>query len=175
MKRISETDAIQRLGKLKMSYAARMRDEFEHRAKPCSSCEKPGACCMDAHFVNVHITRIEAAAIKKRLNKLPATRQQVIRERIHRVIKSCGLADAAETSSITYACPLFENGFGCLVHGAAKPLPCISHACYERKEDLPPDALQTEQEKLVEMLDMRTYGARTQWLPLPIAIKARNF
>lgn len=174
MKRISEAEAIERLGKLKSSYAARIRDEFEHRAKPCSLCETPGACCVDAHFVNVHITWIEAAAIRKRLNELPSAQRQVIKERIDRVIEIYGLSDAAKTSSLTYACPLFENGIGCLVHGTAKPLPCISHACYERKEDLPPDALQSEQEKLVEMLNTRTYGARTQWFPLPIAIKERK-
>ena len=66
---------------------------------------------------------------------------------------------------------LFEKGTGCLVHERGKPLPCIAHACYENKEDLPPGELVAEKEGLVEKLNELTYRKKTRWLPLPIAIR----
>ena len=71
----------------------------------------------------------------------------------------------------TYACPLFEKGTGCLVHHEGKPLPCIQHACYDNKEDLPPDEILAEHEGLVERLNRRTYPEPAAWLPLPLFIR----
>ena len=34
------------------------------------ACPTKGACCLDAHFVNVHISKLEAAAIVKTLENL---------------------------------------------------------------------------------------------------------
>lgn len=173
MKILGETLALDRLHQLKTDFARRVRREYEHRAKSCLTCTAPGACCLDSHFVNVHITRLEAAAIRQTLDKLPVEMQREIGDRVDRTIAEYGLTTAGDTFSRTYACPLFEKGTGCLVHERGKPLPCIAHACYENKEDLPPDHLLAEQESLVEKLNEITYRKPSTWLPLPVAI-SRN-
>ena len=169
MKLISEKHALEKLHRLKSDFAARIRHEYEHRAKSCVTCETPGACCLDAHFVNVRITRLEAKAIHEVLDALPNSEE--VFARVERAIDRFDLASEGKEF---YACPLFEKGVGCLVHERGKPIPCISHACYENKEDLPPDHLATEQECLVEELNERTYLPPTTWLPLPVALSRRN-
>ena len=171
MKYLSESRTIGLLHSMKTGFAKTIRNGYEHRAKSCATCETPGACCLDAHFVNVRITRLEAVAIRRRLSDLAPERRDVVNLRINEAIKKYGLTDREEASSKTYACPLFEKGIGCLVHEYGKPLSCIAHACYERKEDLPPDELLTEREIEVDRLNERVYGRATQRLPLPIAIK----
>ena len=169
MKQRSEKRTLENLHRLKSDFAARIRSDFEHRAKSCVTCETPGACCLDAHFVNVHITRLEAVAIRDVIDALP-NRDEILK-RVDKAIATYGLSTAGDTFSKTYACPLFEKGTGCLVHERGKPLPCIAHACYENKEDLPPDELVAEQEGLVEKLNELTYRKIPRWLPLPIAIR----
>lgn len=164
MKHLSETKALEKLAPIKLAFAGHIRDEFEHNAKSCVTCETPGACCLDAHFVNLRITRLEAVAIRKKLNGL--TNSDEVHRRIDEAIERYDLAGSGET----YACPLFEKGTGCLIHGDAKPLACIAHACYEREEDLPPDELLAEREIEVDDLNEKVYG-RSQWLPLPVAIR----
>jgi hypothetical protein len=66
---------------------------------------------------------------------------------------------------------LFEKGVGCLVHLDGKPVPCIVHACYDRREDLPPDEVQLEAEVKIADLNERTYGRRLPVLPLPVALR----
>ena len=171
MKTLSETQALEKLHQRKTEFAASIRTRYEHRAKECSTCGTPGACCLDAHFVNVHITRLEATAIRRTLETLPEEKRAQVRDRIASAITTYGLSDGSDTFSQTYACPLFEKGTGCLVHRQGKPLPCIAHACYENKEDLPPDTLLAEQEGLVEKLNELTYLKRATWLPLPIALR----
>jgi hypothetical protein len=163
MKTLSETHALEKLHELKSCFAARIRDDYEHRAKSCVTCETPGACCLDAHFVNVRITRLEAVAIREVIDT------QVMK-RVEETIEKFELeADGDKT----YACPLFEKGLGCLVHDRGKPLACVTHACYENKEDLPPDEFLVEQEGLVASLNELTYRKPATLLPLPVAI--RNF
>lgn len=170
MKPISESRALSKLAVVRAAFTEQIRGRYEHRARPCSECSTPGACCLDAHFVNVRITRLEAAAILKSLERLdPETRSAVLR-RVEAAIKKYGLEDPVEPSLQTYACPLFESGIGCLVHTTAKPFPCIAHACYERKEDLPPDALLAEREAEVESLNRRVFGTCIP-LALPVAMK----
>jgi hypothetical protein len=111
--------------------------------------------------------RLEAKAIANVVEKLPPELKKKVYLRIANAIDKYEL-DAR--SSGTYACPLFEKGIGCLVHATAKPLPCIAHACYERKEDLPPDELLTEKETEIVNLNERVYGELTL-LPLPVAVK----
>ena len=135
------------------------------------TCETPGACCIDAHFVNVHITTLEAKAIRNVIDKLPYDRRMLIDERIDDTIVRYELTGEGDTFSKTYACPLFEKGIGCLVHERGKPLPCIAHACYENKEDLPPDVLLTQAEGSVDELNGIVYRKPTTWLPLPVAIR----
>ncbi len=172
MKIVAEKQALKRLAEMKANYAAMVCREYEHRALSCSVCPTPGACCLDEHFVNVRITRLEAASIRQVLGRFPEEKRAGIYSRVDAAIERYGLtADAADLDR-TYACPLFEKGVGCLVHAEGKPLPCIQHACYENKNDLPPDELLAEQEGRVDRLNARTYGAPTQWLPLPVAIRS---
>ena len=171
MKPLSETIALEKLHGLKTDFAARIRSGYEHRAKSCATCETPGACCLDAHFVNVHITKLEAKAIRNVIDELPEAHRAQIDARIVTTIARYELTSDGDTFSKTYACPLFEKGTGCLVHEPGKPLPCITHACYENKEDLPPDELLTEAEEAVDELNELVYRKPAHWLPLPIAIR----
>ena len=168
MKRLTLNQALNRLKRLKQSYKSFVKTNFEHKAKDCLTCETKGVCCTDSHFVNVHITRLEANAIQKTLDKLPQEKQAEIYERNKVTIDEYKLSSSGETFSQKYSCPLFEKSIGCIVHKEAKPIPCITHACYENKEDLPPDELQIRQEKSVERLNSQTYGNAWNWLPLPI-------
>ncbi len=168
MKPLSQTKALEKLREMKLDFAEQIRRGYEHRAKDCATCPTQGACCLDAHFVNVHITRLEAAAIREVLKRLPSERRRDVEVRIGETIARYELLSAGDTFAKTYACPLFEKGVGCLVHGEAKPLACIAHACYENKEDLPPERLIDEREVDVERLNELTYRAPAKWLPLPV-------
>ena len=171
MKLISEQKVLGYLQELISDLKSEITEKYEHRAKNCLTCETQGACCLDAHFVNVHISRLEAVAIQKSLNELPQQKQHEINARIDAAIEKYALTTESDTYAQTYACPLFEKGTGCLVHKTGKPVPCIMHACYERKADLPPDELQTRAEKQIENLNMRTYGRARPLLPLPLALR----
>ena len=170
MKPVSEKLALEKLHRLKTDFSKSIRTQYEHRAKSCASCETPGACCLDAHFVNVHITRLEAVAIRTVIDKLPAKMQERVSKRVEETISEYKLSAEGDTFSKTYACPLFEKGIGCLVHHEGKPLPCIAHACYENKEDLPPDEILEQQESLVAKLNELTYREPARMLPIPVAV-----
>lgn len=174
MKILSETKALSELHQLKTEYQNFIRTNYEHRAADCAICPVKGACCLDAHFVNVHITRLETAAIRKTLGKLSAEKQKEIYRRAAETVEKYDLKTAGDTFAQTYACPLFETGVGCLVHSEAKPAPCISHACYENKADLPPEILQEEVENQIEKLNKRTYGNSEAWLPIPVWLNLTN-
>jgi hypothetical protein len=165
MKVLSEKEALARLDKIKRAYRTRIQTDYEIKAKDCGTCETRGACCLDAHFVNVHITRLEAVAIRQVVDGLDEEKHAKINEKIAQTIEKYNLEDAGNT----FACPLFEKETGCLVH-AVKPVPCIQHACYDFREDLPPDELQAEIEQKIERLNRQTYGD-SKWLPLPIYLK----
>jgi|SRR5690606_13878819 len=171
MRKLSENAALEMLSRMRSEFTDIIRSEYEKNAEPCDTCETKGACCLDAHFVNVRITRLEAAAITRELRRLPVIERAAVRERIVDAVERFGLDDTDETTDKTYACPLFEHGAGCLVHDTAKPLPCIAHACYERKEDLPPEHLLSENECRVFELSRRTYTSASFPKPLPAALK----
>lgn len=168
MKMLLPKNALKRLKDLKQRFQKIIVENYENKAKNCLTCEVQGICCTDAHFVNVHITRLESVAIQKTLEKLPIEKQKEIYQRNLDTIEKYNLSATGDTFSQKFSCPLFEKGVGCLVHKEAKPIPCISHACYENKEDLPPDELQTEQERAVERLNTQIYGNAWNWLPLPV-------
>lgn len=173
MKYLSETKAIESLREVRESFAEEIRKGFEHKAKPCSVCESPGKCCLDEHFVNVRISRLEAVAIANAVKEFPdAIRARVI-DRIDSSIAKYALLDDRDDEIKTYSCPLFESGIGCLVHETAKPLPCIAHACYENEKDLPPDELLAEREIEIEKLNEKTYGKAEPLRPIPVAVKMR--
>ena len=173
MKFLSETSALEKLHELKTRFTAHVRTGYEHRAKDCGICETRGACCLDAHFVNVHVTRLEAEGIKRVMSTWPDEKQNNVLRRIQHTIDDYNLNETGDTFAMTYACPLFEKEVGCLIHEKGKPLPCIAHACYEKKEDLPPDEMLAEQEGLVEKLNELAYRKPAKWLPLPVAVIQR--
>jgi hypothetical protein len=173
---INETEAIVELRRAKTAYQNFIRDNFEFAAADCSVCPTFGACCTDAHFVNVHITRLEAVAIRESIENNPnltEEEKQAVFERAQETIEKYGLTDAGDTFAQTFACPLFDRKIGCLVHNnGAKPAPCIQHACYENKQDLPPDCLQDAVENKIEKLNRTVYGEDCLWLPLPVLLNA---
>lgn len=174
MSRLSEPAALAKLQRLKTSYQNIIRRTYERAAEDCRTCQTPGACCMDAHFVNVHITRLEAVAIREtieRTPRLPEEEKLEIYRRSEEAIKRYHLRASGDTFSQTFACPLYLPSLGCLVHRRAKPAPCIQHACYANWEDLPPDALQARVEHRVEELNTQVYGAAWGWLPLPLWLR----
>lgn len=156
---------FQQLKNIKDSYRSFICENFEFKAKDCGVCATNGDCCTDAHFVNVHITRLEAEAILSVLENKRKLGETL--ERNVKTIESYALKTDGDTYKQTYSCPLFEKEIGCLVHGEAKPAPCISHACYENSEDLPPQFLQDRVEQKIEMLNREIYN-EAKWLPLPL-------
>jgi len=171
MKTLSESAGLERLGEIRERFRRQVSDGYEHNALPCSECSTPGACCLDAHFVNVRISRLEAVAIKRKLQSLSAEKYAAVVERIADVIRDFRLDAGPDADQKTYACPLYERRSGCLVHDGGKPLPCIHHACYESENDLPPNELLSNAELAVERLNRRVYGRSLPLLPLPVAIK----
>ncbi|HKS27588.1 MAG TPA: hypothetical protein VJS44_07200 [Pyrinomonadaceae bacterium] len=171
MHRLSEQAALTKLQRLKTSYQTSIRRTYERAAEDCRACSTPGACCLDAHFVNVHVTRLEAVAIRETIERTPRLSEEEKREVYHRArqaVRRYSLRASGETFAQTFACPLYVPRTGCLVHRRAKPAPCIQHACYSNWEDLPPDSLQARVEHRVEELNREVYGAGWNWLPLPL-------
>lgn len=170
MRLTSQNKAIAKLAEIRNAFRAEISQKYEHRAKSCLTCETPGACCLDAHFVNVRISRLEAAAINEVLAELPTPVKNAVQKRTADCISEYKLDEAIETETATYACPLFEKGIGCLVHNIAKPLPCIAHACYGSQADIPPDGLLDSAEMSVHLLNIRTYGRSEPLVSIPLAI-----
>jgi hypothetical protein len=160
---------LEKLKNIKTSYQTLIRENFEFKAKSCITCDTKGICCTDAHFVNVHITELEASAIIKTLENLEKLDE--VLPRVSDTISTYNLNEDGDTFAQTFACPLFEKNVGCLVHADAKPIPCITHACYDRKEDLPPQFLQDRITQKVESLNEEVYGEKAKWLPLPLWLK----
>jgi hypothetical protein len=170
MRLLSRKIAHERLSDIRARLTDQVRSQFEHRAKPCSECDTPGACCLDVHFVNVHISRLEAEAINDALRSLDSVRQQEVYGRIEQAIDKFDLTAEGDTFERKFACPLYDRETGCLVHESGKPVPCIVHACYENKADLPPDHLEADAELAIDRLNTLTYGGPQPWLPLPFAL-----
>lgn len=173
MRKLSEAAALARLQRGKVAFQSHIKINFEPAAQDCRVCPTPGVCCTDAHFVNVHITRLEAVAMRETLARTPrlsdAGRRAVYQRAQAAVTRyQLHVASASETYAQTYACPLFEPHAGCLVHRRAKPAPCIQHACYDRWEAMPPIAGQWQTERRVEQLNEQVYGAAWAWLPTPL-------
>jgi hypothetical protein len=170
---LPECEALAQLQRVKTSYQSFIKINYESAAEDCRTCPTAGICCTDAHFVNVHITRLEAVAIRTTIEltpRLSPDEKRAVYSRAREAVALYNLRSAGDTFSQTYSCPLFAPGVGCLVHRRAKPAPCIQHACYDSWEDLPPDSLQTRVEHRVERLNTEVYGAAWAWLPTPLWI-----
>jgi hypothetical protein len=171
MRKLTEADALARLKQGKAAFQTHIKFNFEHRALDCRACPTPGVCCTDAHFVNVHITRLEAVAIRETLERTPRLtdeERRAVYTRARATVSRYDLRAAGDTFAQTFACPLFVKGTGCLVHQRAKPAPCVQHACYENWSDVPPQDLQWREEHRIEQLNAEVYGAAWAWLPLPV-------
>lgn len=171
MRKLSEADALARLQRSKAAFQTNVKLNFEHRAVDCRACPTPGMCCTDAHFVNVHITRLEAVAIRETIARTPRLsddERRAVYARARAAVERYGLGAGGDTFAQTFACPLFVKDAGCLVHKRAKPAPCIQHACYDDWADVPPTSLQWREERRVEHLNTEVYGKAWEWLPLPV-------
>jgi hypothetical protein len=167
----SEREALAQLQRVKSAYQSFIKINYEQAAEDCRTCPTRGLCCTDAHFVNVHITRLEAVAIRETIRRTPRLTDEgrrAVYERARLAVERYHLSASGDTFTQTYSCPLYDTALGCLVHARAKPAPCIQHACYENWEDLPPAALQARTEHRVEQLNGEVYGAAWAWLPLPL-------
>src|SRR3954468_18215633 len=105
-----EQRALAQLQRIKASYQTVLKLNYEQKALSCRVCPTPGACCTDAHFVNVHITRLEAVAIRDTLARTPRLNEDERRAvyiRAHEAVGRYGLAPSGDTFAQTYSCPLF--------------------------------------------------------------------
>jgi hypothetical protein len=161
MKLLAESKGIEKLAEIRDEFRSDIETSFEHRAKPCSTCQTQGVCCSDEHFVNVRVSRLEATAIKKAVGEFDTKVLSAVFARLAKI----------DPENEFYSCPLYQPGIGCLVHSTAKPLPCIAHACYERKEDLPPDELLSEQEVEIDRLNRQVYGRSQSLMPIHAALR----
>ena len=171
MRKLTEADAVARLKRGKVRFQTHIKLSYEHRALSCRACPTPGVCCTDAHFVNVHITRLEAVAIRDTLARTPRLSEderRAVYVRAREAVGRYGLVSSGDTFAQTYSCPLFMKGAGCLVHQRAKPAPCVQHACYETWADVPPLDAQWREEGRIERLNTEVYGTAWEWLPLPV-------
>ena len=167
MKMLSETKGLTRLKGIRDEFRSAV-GVYEQNAAACATCLTPGACCLDEHFVNVRISRLEAVAVRNVLADLPIDQREEVLLKIAATIQSYGLDTETDR---TFACPLYDREVGCLVHQTAKPFPCMHHACYERKVELPPDELLDDAELCVERLNLHVYGRSLPLMPLPVAIQ----
>ena len=171
MRKLTEREAVARLKRGKAAFQTHVKLNYEHRALDCRACPTPGVCCTDAHFVNVHITRLEAVAIRETLALTPRLTDEgrrAVYARARAAVGRYGLSASGDSFGQTFSCPLFVKDVGCLVHQRAKPAPCVQHACYEDWSDVPPLDAQWREERRVEQLNDETYGAAWEWLPLPV-------
>lgn len=166
MRFLTEKNALLKLEKLSRDHTEVVRREFEFKAKQCAVCKTPGVCCVDEHFVNVQISKLEALHINNEINKLPLLMRATVKERINNAAEQL----RSDPDHETFSCPLYQTNVGCLVHNAVKPVPCVQHACYDDQKDLPPDELQFEQEIKIAKLNKMTYGREITSLPLPLAL-----
>ena len=156
MQQLTEAAALARLQREKRAYQSHIKLAYEPAARSCRACPTPGVCCTDAHFVNVHITRLEAVAIRATIARTPRLDERARRAVYNRAaaaVHRYNLSATGDTYAQTYSCPLYAPGTGCLVHARAKPAPCIQHACYDNWQDVPPTSLQWRTERRVEQLN----------------------
>lgn len=171
MKPLAVSEALKKLTIVREKFRGTIVRDYEPKAKDCLTCGEQGVCCTDAHFVNVRVTSLEAEAISDALSKLPESQIARVAERCSSALEWIDAAERSGNEVPTYPCPLFEPGTGCLVHTAAKPLPCINHACYESAADLPPDELLESAEREVALLNNRTYGFGWTLKEIPLWLK----
>jgi hypothetical protein len=165
---MSEQAALIQLKREKTRFKTHIKLVYEPAARDCGTCLTAGVCCTDAHFVNVHISRLEAVAIHDALRAESTEVRNAVYARAHEAVRKYDLLAEGDSFAKTYSCPLFQPGVGCMVHRTAKPAPCIHHACYDNADDLPPESLLGKVELQVEELNRSVYGEDWTWLPIPV-------
>src|ERR671932_535669 len=104
-RRQSERKALAQLQRVKAAYQSFIKLNYEHAAQDCRMCPTRGSCCTDEHFVNVHITRLEAVAIRETLARTPRLNEEqrrAVYERAREAVERYGLRAAGETFKQTY-------------------------------------------------------------------------
>src|SRR5215211_7083701 len=106
MRKLTEAGAVARLKRGKAAFQTHIKLNFEHRALDCRACPTPGVCCTDAHFVNVHITRLEAVAIRDTLALTPRLgegERLAVYDRARAAVARYGLSPAGDTFARTFS------------------------------------------------------------------------
>ena len=106
MRKLNEAGAVARLKRGKVRFQTHIKLNYEHRALSCRACPTPGVCCTDAHFVNVHITRLEAVAIRDTLARTPRLSEderRAVYARARDAVGRYGLVSAGDTFAQTFS------------------------------------------------------------------------
>lgn len=99
-------------------------DASERAAREIRSCEDCDARCCKVGLNSMLVSRIEAAALARRLSEPDlATLLPEILEKARREVELRGLEDDDEA---TYDCPLLSPEGRCMVHGPAQPAGCLT-------------------------------------------------
>src|SRR5215213_3771973 len=101
-----EHKALAKLQRVKSAYQSFIKVNYEHAAEDCRTCPTRGLCCTDAHFVNVHITRLEAVAIRETIGRTPRLTDEARRavyERARQAVERYSLRAAGDTFAQTYS------------------------------------------------------------------------
>ncbi|HEX8919920.1 MAG TPA: hypothetical protein VF766_00490, partial [Pyrinomonadaceae bacterium] len=99
-----EHAALAQLQRVKTSYQSFIKLNYEHAAEDCRTCPTRGVCCTDAHFVNVHITRLEAVAIRETISRTPRLNEagrRAVYERAREAVARYNLRACGDTFSQT--------------------------------------------------------------------------
>jgi hypothetical protein len=169
----SESKALIELTRIRQCLRASV-EPYETKATDCGVCDTRGACCQDEHFVNVRVTHLEATAIRNAVDLMPTEIQNAVYQRATVAVQKLQPKLEAAARHQTYSCPLYHPELQCLVHDTAKPSACIVHACYEKREDLPPDDILESAEASAAELNLRVYGRLRASMPIPVAILSRR-
>src|ERR1043165_8906290 len=106
----SEREALAQLQRVKSAYQSFIKLNYEDAAEDCRTCPTRGVCCTDAHFVNVHVTRLEAVAIRETIRRTPRLtdeERRAVYRRARETVERYGLSAAGFSEAQTFACPLF--------------------------------------------------------------------
>src|SRR5215212_7012890 len=96
----SEEEALAQLQRVKSAYQSFIKLNYEHAAEDCRTCPTRGVCCTDAHFVNVHVTRLEAVAIRETIARTPRLNEagrRAVYERARLAVRRYNLRAAGDT------------------------------------------------------------------------------
>ena len=157
--------ALQALVAVKARLVA-MSDSADETVRSCAGCD---AHCCKVGFNSMLLHRIEAEALRRRLNEADlAPLIPLIREK---AMEQMGEHDLTHDKGASYTCPLLSDDGGCLVHGPAQPAGCLT---FRPIDDGGCDHdLKFFEENLPEILsaDRDAYGRESEPLSIPVALE----